>query len=277
MKTPTEKAFPSSLTLSIVPSPQNKAPQNILLLLHGLGDNHTPFEAFARQMQLPETLAISILAPSPLPAMFAPGGPGPHNHWCDDVLFDAAPSGPPVEMDAGFARAREMLVHDLVGKGLRTECAVRERELVWFGFGQGGMAALDAVVAIEVAAAERGGARADDSSNSNGSLTPEMGGVITIGGPLASSTFHHFHASELRRSGKKCKTPVLIGGGTRESEVTSEKVKRLKEVFESVEVVKWERTGDGMMKTREEMLPVMRFLGKRLRSRAGVPEGSVEV
>jgi len=271
-----EKDLPSSLTITIIPSPQSKLPQNILLLLHGLGDNHNPFATLARQMQLPETLAIAILAPSPLPAMFAPGGPGPHNHWCDDVLFDPSPSGPPVELDAGFGRARGMLVDELVGRGLRGECGVREREVMWFGFGQGGMAALDAAVAVEVAAAEKekgGGGGADTSASGNA----EMSGVITIGGPLSSSTFHYFHASELRRSGKKCRTPVLICGGNRESAVTSEKIKRLKEVFESVEVVKWDRKGDGMMKSREEMMPIMRFLGKRLRSRAGVPEGSVEV
>jgi hypothetical protein len=32
-----------------------------------------------------------------------------------------------------------------------------------------------------------------------------------------------------------------------------------------------------MPRSREEMLPIMRFFARRLRSRGGVPEGAVEV
>jgi hypothetical protein len=45
--------------------------------------------------------------------------------------------------------------------------------------------------------------------------------------------------------------------------------------FEAVEYVRWEREGDGMPRSREEMLPVMRFLARRLRM--AVPEGMEEV
>jgi hypothetical protein len=54
-------------------------------------------------------------------------------------------------------------------------------------------------------------------------------------------------------------------------------VDRLKGAFAEVEYVKWEKADDGMMRNREEMLPVMKFFARRLRSRAGVPEGGMEV
>ncbi len=38
-----------------------------------------------------------------------------------------------------------------------------------------------------------------------------------------------------------------------------------------------ERIQDSMPRSREEMLPIMRFFARRLRSRGGVPEGAVEV
>ena len=44
-----------------------------------------------------------------------------------------------------------------------------------------------------------------------------------------------------------------------------------------VEYHKWDRAGDGMPRNRDEMLPIMRFFARRLRSRKGVPEGSIEV
>ena len=61
------------------------------------------------------------------------------------------------------------------------------------------------------------------------------------------------------------------------SQVTRLTVDRLKEAFGVVKYVKWERADDGMMRNREEMVLVMEFFARRLRSRAGVPEGGVEV
>jgi hypothetical protein len=54
-------------------------------------------------------------------------------------------------------------------------------------------------------------------------------------------------------------------------------VRRTEQVFEFVDVARYARKGDGMPKSRDEMMPVMRFLARRLRSWQGVPEGSVEI
>jgi hypothetical protein len=44
-----------------------------------------------------------------------------------------------------------------------------------------------------------------------------------------------------------------------------------------VEIIRYRRPGDGMPANRDEMLPIMRFLARRLTSAKGVPEGAVEV
>jgi hypothetical protein len=41
--------------------------------------------------------------------------------------------------------------------------------------------------------------------------------------------------------------------------------------------VKWDKDEDSMPKTTEEMRPIFAFLGRRMQSRAGVPEGAVEI
>ncbi|KAI9779654.1 MAG: hypothetical protein M1816_003459 [Peltula sp. TS41687] len=239
---PTASDFPSNLTLSIIAPPSSSPePVNVLILLHGLGDSHAPFVAFARNLSLPETACISIQAPHGLP--FELDG----FHWGDDMLFDQSTGD--MDVDAGFDRAKTMVGDKIIEKGLVQKCGYRRSELFLFGFGQGGM------VALAVA----------------GSLAQEeaLGGVISVGGPLPSS---------MPSPGpQKLQTPVLILGGNSASLITNSALARIKNTFEYVDTIRWERRGDSMPRNREELLPIMRFLAGRLRSRRGVPKGSVEV
>lgn len=70
---------------------------------------------------------------------------------------------------------------------------------------------------------------------------------------------------------------MLLCGGNSHTAVTRDQLARIKDVFEHVEYVRWDRRGDEMPKDRGEMLPLMRFWARRLRSRAGVPEGATEL
>ena len=153
-----------------------------------------------------------------------------------------------MEIDTGFAPTVSRIVDHVLREALLKKCGFKEREIILFGFGQGGM------VALQVAK-EMGGI--------------EMGGVVSIGGVLS--------AEVTTPDGEKAKTPVLICGGSSQSLVTKGGLSRLREVFVEITYHRWVREGDGMPRNREEMLPVMRFLARRLRSRAGVPEGSVEL
>jgi len=238
---PVKADFPSSLTLDIIP-PSSGTAVNILILLHGLGDTNTSFTSLGRNLNLPETACLSLQAPNPIPALFT-GSDAPAFHWGDDVLFDERRGE--IEVDAGFKTATNALKE--VVEVLMRKCNVPARNILFLGFGQGGMAGL---------------------SLASSSPEVEYGGIVSIGGPLPSSS---------SSTQSKSKTPVLVCGGSRSTQITRSAVDRLKEKFTEVEYVKWEKPDDGMMRNREEMLPVMKFFARRLRSIAGVPEGAVEV
>jgi predicted esterase len=138
-------------------------------------------------------------------------------------------------------------VEDVIKRTLREKCGFALRDVVLFGFGQGGMAAVKCAV-------EMG--------------EEEMGGVVSIGGKIPS---------DVKILAKKIRTPVIVCKGNRKSGVSNEDVDRLKEVFDFVEVKEWAKTGDGMPSSKEEMMPIMQFLARRLRSMRGIPKGSVEI
>ncbi|KAJ5183022.1 hypothetical protein N7492_000638 [Penicillium capsulatum] len=246
-KAPAPADFPSNLTVTITPSSASTPTPNILLLLHGLGDSAAAFTSFGRALNLPETTVVTVQAPTPLP--FDLGG----FHWGDDVAFDTSTGG--LDMDAGLTRSTTTLV-TVVRGALIQKCGYLPREITILGFGQGGMAGL--------ATARELGQKSSGSGEETGSLA----GVISIGAPYPLSG---------SRSGSKNRTPVLLVSGRDSIVVSDEAVRRTKEVFEFVEVSRYQRKGDGMPSNRDEMLPVMQFLARRLRSRQGVPEGSIEI
>ncbi|OJJ99784.1 hypothetical protein ASPACDRAFT_43416 [Aspergillus aculeatus ATCC 16872] len=236
---------------------------NILLLLHGLGDTAANFTAFARALHLPETTILTLQAPQPLP--FDLGG----YHWGDDVTF--TPAGE-LDMDAGFTRAVRLIVHEVIAGVLVRKCGYRWRDVLVFGLGQGGMVGLEVA-----AAAAAGGSRGEgESSGALGSSTQQNGndrwlaGVVSIGAPFPLSAVKN-------TTSQKNRTPVLVVAGRDSVAVTDSAVRRTKDWFEFVEVHRYARRGDGMPRNRDEMLPVMQFLARRLKSWKGVPEGSVEI
>ncbi|CAG8051918.1 unnamed protein product [Penicillium salamii] len=246
-KTPTPSDFPSQLTVTVSPAASASPAPNILLLLHGLGDSAAAFTKFGQAINLPETTVVTVQGTAPLP--FDLGG----FHWGDDISFDSATGA--IDMDAGLTRATKTLVTDVVRDTLVRKCGYALREIMILGFGQGGMAGL--AVARELA-----------QKSKEGHETGPLSGVISIGAPYSLSG---------SRVGDKNRSPVLLVAGRDSVAVSDEAVRRTKQVFEFVEVSRYARKGDGMPSSREEMLPVMQFFARRLRSRQGVPEGSVEI
>ena len=116
-----------------------------------------------------------------------------------------------------------------------------------FGFGQGGYLALNCAVALG---------------------EEELGGVVSIGGIVPST---------VSLPSKKNRTPVIVCKGNRKSAVSDEAIDRLKHAFEFLEVKEWPKTGDGMPSNKDEMLPIMQFFARRLKSTRGIPQGSVEI
>jgi predicted esterase len=192
-------------------------------------------------MSLPETACIAVQGPKPLP--FDLGG----FHWGDDMIFDQNTGE--MDLDTGFKSSTRLLVDDIIRNGLVSKCGYKTREIMIFGFAQGGMVALQAAAELE---------------------GEELGGVISIGGPLSVSV-------PLAALQNKSKTPVLVCKGLKGSAITDSAITRLKDAFEFFEIKEWFKNGDGMPSNREEMLPIMQFFARRLRSTRGVPAGSVEL
>lgn len=237
--------FPSTVTATVTTPPQARGPTpNILFLLHGIGDSAQGFSAFGRAINLPETTVVTIQAPAPVP--FDLGG----FHWGDDVTFDTS-SG--LDMDAGFTKSTRVLAQEVIRDTLVQKCGYRAREILILGFGQGGMAALS--LARELA-------------KGSGVDAEPLAGIVSIGAPFPLSG---------KKTGDKNRSPVLLMAGRDSSVVSDAAVRRTKEVFEFVEVSRYARRGDTMPSSREEVVPLMQFFARRLRSRQGVPEGSVEI
>lgn len=155
----------------------------------------------------------------------------------------------------GLDKATTLVLDRLIKEVLIEKCGFSWREIIFLGFGQG------ANVAISVAAA-----------------VPELelGGVVAIGGSLAEGSTERITEIQ-NEQGQKSKTPVLICKATRGSQVVAADISRTKGAFNHVEVVEWSKPGDGMPSNRDEMLPIMKFFARRLRSIAGVPNGATEM
>ncbi|MCJ1419940.1 hypothetical protein MMC32_006296 [Xylographa parallela] len=236
---PTTSDFSSHIDVTVTPPPQSQAPVNVLILLHGLGDTNSSFTHLGRQVALPETACISLRGPTPLP--FDLGG----FHWGDDIIFDQANGQ--MDLDTGFSKITRILTS--VIEVLVEKCGYQAREIILFGFGQGGMAALATAASYDA----------------------ELGGIVSIGGPLPSSITASSTSS-------KSKTPVLTLGGSSKTLITPAAISSLRAKFQYVDYKKWpNKVADGMPRNRDEMLPIMQFFSRRLRSRTGVPECSVEI
>ena len=155
-------------------------------------------------------------------------------------------------MDAGFTKSTRVLTQQVIRDTLVQKCGYRPREILVLGFGQGGMAALS--VAREL-------------GQTSGVEEP-LAGVVSIGAPFPLSG---------KRLGDKNRSPVLLVAGRDSVAVSDTALRRTKEVFEFVELSRYARRGDTMPSSREEVIPLMQFFARRLRSRQGVLEGSVEL
>ncbi|KAF3941015.1 hypothetical protein ABW19_dt0200716 [Dactylella cylindrospora] len=223
---PTSSSFSRSITYSVVPpSTDPSKPANVLILLHSLGDTQAGFAELAKNLNLPETICISLCAPKPMPFDI------PGYQWGEDVVFH----GKDVSMDVKFDKAGFKTVNSVVEKLL--EDGWKPREIFFFGWGQGAICVFDYLC--------RGGVNSDG-------MTREFGGLVSIGGIMGSEV-----KTIVTDEAKKSKTPILLCGG-RKGLVTGKAEERVKGLFSDVEVVKFKKDGDGMIANQEEAMPVMR-------------------
>ncbi|KAJ8107397.1 hypothetical protein ONZ43_g6745 [Nemania bipapillata] len=241
-----------SLKISLVFPEVPETTTSILILFHGLGDSEASFATFARNINLPGVLAISVRGISPLPLALlglsnaSVADPTNHFHWGDDLTL--SPTTGDLDPDPGFTKAEELVLGKLVRETLVGTCGWEAEDILLFGFGQGGSLALGL------------SRKAVDVTEGDRTTTAAFKAAVSIGGLLPFSMIPSLSARH------KARTPVLICHGTGSESLDSDEVELLKKEFVDVREVKWRKPDDGMPKNREEMLPIMQFFAERLRA-----------
>lgn len=231
----------------------------ILIIFHGLGDSERAFTTFAQSTNLPGVLGISVRGVNHLPPTLLglPEGSAPtnHFHWGDDLTI--SPTTGELDTDPGYTKALDLVLGKLIRETLIGKCGWDTRDILLFGFGQGGSLALGLASKLR-------GERVVDVTNgkqqttASGEENTAFKGVVAIGGPLPASTIPTLSARE------KARSPVLVCHGRTSEAVDDDALEVMRNEFVDVREVKWQKPDDGMPGSREEMLPIMQFFAERL-------------
>jgi hypothetical protein len=250
-RVPTEEDFaPLSSTLPHTlhfPDPPEST-TTFLILFHGLGDHDVPYAGFAKNLNLPGVLGISVRGTSVLPAALM-GTDVPGYHWGDDLTVD--PNTGDIADDSGFEKARKLVMEKLIQELLIEKCGWEMRDIMFFGFGQGGSLALGLAASLDTTA------RVTDVTEGENTTAPgnkKFKGVVSLGGPLPQPMV----STVTNR--RKSRTSVLVCQLLEEDDIDA-----VKQEFDDVKVVQWKRRQMSMPIDRDEVLPLMEFFADKLR------------
>ncbi|KAJ4510967.1 hypothetical protein HRR78_005255 [Exophiala dermatitidis] len=224
---PLQSDLPASLS-PVIHLPPNNVPTNVILFLPGLGDTAKNFSSFAKALNLPDALTITLNPPFPLPFPLGAG-----DQWSEDLQVDTTTGA--IDPDSPLTRAVGLVAKDVIADVLIGKSRYRPDHIHLFGFAP-------------------------------------LGGVISVGGYLPLST-------PLAAITSKNRTPVLVLSGSNSplASPDSSPLKRIKSAYEFVTYHQWKKADDSMPKNRDEVLPMMQFWGRRLKSRRGVPDDAIEI
>ncbi|EKM78385.1 hypothetical protein AGABI1DRAFT_75973, partial [Agaricus bisporus var. burnettii JB137-S8] len=144
--------------------------ENLLILLHGLGDTHIPFAKLGKQLKLPQTATLAIRAPEKIPYLYEEA-----YQWYEsfDPLGELLPHPNPTP-------AIQLL--EKIVLYLTTECQWPLQRIHWFGFAQGGSVIVEFALwwwkEKQVLALKK--ALVPSSVTDATSPTPSFGSIVTI-------------------------------------------------------------------------------------------------
>ncbi|KAF5310847.1 hypothetical protein D9619_008005 [Psilocybe cf. subviscida] len=220
--------------------------ENLLILLHGLGDTHRPFSKLGQSLKLPQTAVLALRAPEQVPFLY-------EDAWQWYPSFDDL--GEPIARPNPTPAIRFLTS---VVDHLTKDCAWPIGRIHLFGFAQGGSVAAEFVLDRWKAQLLKG---------ETGTSAPTVASVVSISGPLLSYP----------TLSSPCPTPVLLVHRPPPSETAlpPDAMGAYKKGFVSVKEVKLGARGPGMPASKEEWHPIMEFWSQNL-SRRQV-EGLYEV
>ncbi|EKM57227.1 uncharacterized protein PHACADRAFT_208338 [Phanerochaete carnosa HHB-10118-sp] len=246
---PSEKAIP--VPFDYCPS-DDGTDENLLILLHGLGDTHKPFGRLGRSLKLPQTATLALRAPELIPYLYEEA-----YQWYEsfDQLGDLIQNPNPTP---ALALMSSVLKH------LTVECAWPAERIHLFGFAQGGTVAAEFALHWWRTELERTKLVAADAPDRE---PRALASVVSVCGPLLS------FSTVLARP---CPTPVFVAHrpSPAESAMPPNALSSFKKGYSEVKDVSLGR-GEGMPRSRDEWEPIMRFWSERLSRRQ--MEGLYEV
>ncbi|KAH7318692.1 hypothetical protein B0I35DRAFT_432729 [Stachybotrys elegans] len=252
---PTEADFAElSSTMPIathMPSPPESTTA-FLVLFHGLGDYEPPFAGFAKNTNLPGVAAISVRGTAPLPAYIISSPEPRHFHWGDDLKID--PDTGDVDDDPGFERAAQLVMDKVIKGFLMEKLGWETRDIMLFGFGQGGSLALGLASRLRSAPAVVDVTEGDEALQQQKKKDTYFKGVVSIGGPLPMSMVSTSSARE-----KSLTAAFLL-------QLDEDQADAVKNEFKNVTAIRWKRKDIGMPQDMEEVLPMMKFFADRLKA-----------
>ncbi|KAI0351173.1 hypothetical protein OH77DRAFT_951781 [Trametes cingulata] len=245
--TPRVKTAPKS---SAIPVPFTYNPsddgtdENLLILLHGLGDTQVPFGKLGHQLRLPQTATLALRAPEKIPFLYEEA-----YQWY--TSFD--PLGELLERP-NPTPALELMTK--VIDHLTKDCAWPPHRIHFFGFAQGGTVAAEFALKYwrSELSLQQKSLPSSAGPDSNEHAPRSFGSVVSVSGPLLSYPTLQ----------KSCPTPLLIfhRPPPAETALRSSAIAELRKGFTKVEEVKMK--GEGMPKSKEEWEPIMRFWSEHL-------------
>ena len=235
-------------------SPAAACSRNLLLLLHGLGDAPRAFARLGHQMALPQTTALALRAPLPLPAGLV--GAAWHESFTSDGDFVGA-------TDAARSLARDCRPRLLALLRLLDAHGWPPHRVFLLGFAQGGVAGLDCAMH---APSRLGGVVSVCGHALLGSAqqSPEGGGGGDGGG-----------GGETAPPARQ--TPVLVLAGSVDPEIPPDEARarlaQLQRRLPSAQLHAVAGMGMRMPRSETEMRPVMAFFAEHLElSSAGLED-----
>ncbi|KAI1795241.1 hypothetical protein LXA43DRAFT_1108146 [Ganoderma leucocontextum] len=232
--------------------------ENLLVLLHGLGDTQVPFGKLGRQLHLPQTAALALRAPEQIPFLYEQAFQWYASFDPLGELIDRPNPTPALEL---MSKVIEHLTKD---------CAWPPHRIHFFGFAQGGSVAAEfSLKHWRTALSQHQKSLPPSGSTTDPGVSVvaprALGSIVSVCGPLLSYP----------TLPERCPTPFLIfhRPPPAESALPSEAMTALKKGFTKVEEVKMK--GEGMPRWKEEFEPIMRFWSEHLGRRP--VEGLYEV
>ncbi|KAI9460683.1 Alpha/Beta hydrolase protein [Boletus coccyginus] len=241
---PVPKSSKVPLVFSYTPS-DDGTDENLLILLHGLGDSHTPFAKLGRSLHLPQTAVLALRAPEQIPYLYEQAF-----QWY--TSFD--PLGEIIE------RPNPTLAIEVMAKvfdHLIAECAWPPNRIHLFGFGQGGSVAAETALAWW----KRELVKTFNAEQKPVPPTRHLGSVASVSGPLLSYP----------TLATPCPTPLLIfSRGSVAKNVSTAFSKGFTDIRQVVK-----QGEESMPRSRDEWEPIMQFWSEVLGRRMG--DGLYEV